>query len=128
MTSGWVTVDAKDGRLDFSTIKRTDDEIMLDVTFEHSNVAETEITAWRNQTERAIRLKFTGATTFTTTDTYDTNTFIMNLYGKWLTFGAEGLEDQNGDNIYRGTFKVAYSSAAGAKASFVVVTEQATLP
>lgn len=129
-TTGWVAMDAKDGRLDFSNIKHIDDEMMLDITFEHNSVAIAEKAAWRAQTERAIRLQFTGSA-LTTTDggaTYDTKAFRMNLYGKWQSFGADGLEEQDGDNIYRGTFKVAYSAAAAAKASFVVVNEVATLP
>lgn len=129
-TTGWVAMDAKDGRLDFSGIKHIDDEIMLDVTFEHNSAAVAEKAAWRAQTERAIRLQFTG-TALTTTDgaaTYDTKTFRMDLYGKWQTFGPEGLEEENGDNIYRGTFKVGYSPFAAKKATLVLVNEVTTLP
>ncbi len=128
--TGWVALAAKDGRLDFSDVKHIDDEMTLDVTFEHNGVATAEKDAWKTQTERAIRLKFTGAA-LTTTDagaTYDTKAYVMDLYGKWLTFGAEGLEEQDGDNIYRGTLRIGYSSIAGKKAVLTLVTEQATLP
>lgn len=127
MTTGWVPIEAKDGRTDLSSLKRIDDSIMLDIAFEHNSVAETEKSAWKNQTERVLRLKFTG-NALTTTDTYDTSTFIMDLYGKWQTFGAEGLEEQNGDNIYRGTFRVGYSTIAANKAVFTVVNELSALP
>ena len=129
-TTGWVAREARDGRLDFTEIKHIDDEITLDVTFEHNGVATAEKDAWKNQTERVIRLEFRGSA-LTTTDagaTYDTKTYRMDLYGKWQTFGAEGLEEQDGDNIYRGTFRCAWSSAALNKASFVLVTEQSALP
>jgi hypothetical protein len=129
-TTGWVALPAKDGRLDFSNIKHIDDEMMLDITFEHNGVADAEYSAWEAQTERAIRLQFSG-TALTTTDAtaaYDTYVYQMNLYGKWVTFGAEGLEESDGDNVYRGTFRVAFSAAAGAKASFVIANESATLP
>jgi hypothetical protein len=128
--TGWVALEAKDGRLDFSDIKHIDDEITLDVTFEHNGVAIAQKDAWKNQTEQVLRLKFLGSA-LTTTDagaTYDTKAYVMDLYGKWQTFGAEGLEEQNGDNIYRGTFRAAWSSIANNKAVFVLVTEQATLP
>lgn len=127
ITTGWVELPAKDGRTDFSNIKRTDDEILLDITFEHNGVAITEKNAWRNQIERALQLKFTG-TALSLAGAYANKTFIANLYGKWQTFGAEGLEEQDGDNIYRGTFKVAYASAATSKAQFILVTDLATLP
>lgn len=129
-TTGWVAKDAKDGRLDFTDIKHIDDEIMLDVTFEHNSVAIAEKAAWRAKTERAIRLQFTGSA-LTTTDagaTFDTKALRLDLYGTWQTFGAEGLEEENGDNIYRGTFKVAYSALAAAKAVYTICNETATLP
>lgn len=126
-TTGWVALPARDGRLDFSSIKHVDDEIILDVTFEHNATAVTEKAAWRAQTERAIRLQFAG-TALTSAGAYTTKIERYDLYGKWMTFGAEGLEDQSGDNIYRGTFKVAYSPSAAKKCVFLNVTEQSTLP
>lgn len=129
-TTGWVALPVRDGRLDFSALKHVDDEMSLDITFEHNGIAVAEKEAWKNQTERVIRLKFPG-NTLSTTDagaTYDTKVYIMDLYGKWQTFGAEGLEEQDGDNIYRGTFKIAWSATAQKKAVFTIVNELATLP
>lgn len=129
-TTGWVEMPAKDGRTDFSDIKHIDDEILLDVTFEHNSIAVSEKAAWRAETERVIRLKFTGSA-LTTTDagaTYDTKALVLDLYGKWLTFGAEGLEDANGDNTYRGQFQVKYTERGNKKFDVVLVTEQAALP
>jgi hypothetical protein len=125
--TGWVAIEARDGRLDFSNIKRTDDEMTLEVTFEHNGIAIAELAAKKAQTERAIQLKFTGAA-LTSAGAYTYKTFIMNLWGKWSAFGAQGLEEQNGDNIYRGTFNVRYSPTAGNKAQFIVVNELDTLP
>lgn len=130
-TTGWVALPARDGRLDFSNIKHIDDEMMLDVVFEHNSIAVAEKEAWKNGTERVIQLKFTGDA-LTSTDagaTYDTYTYIRNFYGTWQTFGAEGLEEMDGDNIYRGTFRVAKATNGGAfKATIIVVNETATLP
>src|SRR5574343_171100 len=125
--TGWVANEARDGRTDFSNIKRTDDEITLDVTFEHNGVAMAELEAKRMQKERAIRLVFEGSA-LTTAGTYANKTFIADLWGKWRTFGAQGLEEQNGDNIYRGTLAVKYSPTAGNKARFIIVNELAALP
>lgn len=129
-TTGWVEYPAKDGRLDFSDIKHVDDEMILDVTFEHNSVAIAEKAAWRAQTERAIRLQFAG-NALTTTDagaTFDTYALRLDLYGKWVTFGAEGLEEQDGDNVYKGSFKVGYSAIAAAKATISICNETAILP
>lgn len=130
MTTGWMAKKAKDNRLDFSFIKRADDEITLDITFEHNSIAVAEKAAWRAQTERALRLSFLG-TALSTTDAgapYDTKAFVIDLYGKWETFGAAGLEEQDGNNIYKGTFRCKWSQIASAKASFLIVNELATLP
>ena len=127
MTTGWVELPAKDGRLDFSNIKRIDDEITLDVTFEHNASAEAEKANFRNEVERAIRLEFEG-TALGTTDTYDAKTLIIDLWGKWRTFATEGLEEQTGDNIVRGTFRAAWSPTALNKARFIVVNEVDVLP
>lgn len=128
--TGWVSLPARDGRLDFSSIKHVDDEITLDITFEHNGEAVTEKEAWKNQTERVIRLHFVGNALSSTNvgATFDTYVYRTDLYGKWLTFGAEGLEEQDGDNIYRGTFKCAWSARALNKAVFTIVNETATLP
>lgn len=125
--TGWVALPAKDGRLDFSSIKHIDDEILIDVTFEHNSIAVAEKDAWKAQSERGIRIQFAGST-LTSGGTYTTKLFQINAYGKWLTFGAEGLEEQDGDNVYRGQFKVGWSKDALAKMSYVIVNELATLP
>lgn len=127
MTTGWMAKKTKDNRLDFSFIKRADDEIVLDITFEHNSIAVAEKAAWRAKTERAIQLTFAG-TTLSTTDTYSTKMLIINLYGIWETFGAAGLEEADGNNVYKGTFRARYSPTATAKASFVIVNELASLP
>lgn len=125
--TGWVAIPAKDGRLDFSSIKRTHDEITLDVAFEHNSASETEKAAFKNRTERAIRLRFEGSA-LSTTDTYSAKTLIIDLWGTWRNFGVEGLEEQDGDNIYRGQFRAAYSPTAANKARFIIVNEVSTLP
>lgn len=125
--TGWVALPAKDTRLDFSSIKHVDDEIMLDITFEHNSVATAEKAAWRAQTERVVRLQFAG-NTLTSAGTYTTKILRIDLYGKWRTFGAEGLEEQDGDNVYRGTFRCAYSASAANKAVYTIVNELQTLP
>lgn len=125
--TGWVAIPARDGRLDFSSIKHVDDEIMLEFTFEHNSVATAEKAAWRAQTERALRLQWTGSA-LSSAGVYSTKLLRLDLYGKWQSFGAEGLEEEDGDNVYKGTFRVSYCAAAQKKGTILLVNEVATLP
>lgn len=127
VTTGWRGYEAADGNTYFSFVKRVADEIMLNVTFEHNDTAVAEKANWRNEVERVIRLKFTGAA-LSTTDAgadYDAYTFIVDLWGKWESFGE--LEEDNGNDQVTGVFRAGYSSTAANKARFIVVNESATL-
>jgi len=127
-TTGWKGYPAADGRTDFSFIKRVKDEITLSLTFEHNSSAVAEKDKWRSQTERCIRLKFTGDA-MSTTDagaTYNVKTFIVDLWGKWETFDA--LSDNAGNDQVVGTFRAGYSTLAGLKARFIIANELATMP
>lgn len=128
-TTGWISKKSKDNRLDFSFIKRSDDEILLDVTFEHNSIAVAEKAAWRAGTERALRLTFLGNALSSTDGSapYDKKALVIDLYGKWDTFGSAGLEEMDGNNVYKGTFRVRWSDTAANKASYVLVNEVATL-
>jgi hypothetical protein len=115
--------------LDFSNIKRIDDEIMVDMTWEHNANASTEKGKWRAQTERAIRIEWTGSA-LSSAGTHTYKTLRVDLVGKWQTFAAEGLEEQDGDNVVKGTFRAASTTAGSAysKAVISIVNEVATLP
>lgn len=127
VTTGWRGYAAADGRTDFSFAKKVAEEIVLNVTFEHNATAVTEKANWRNETARALRLKFTGSD-LSTTDagaTYNAFTFIIDLWGKWESFGV--LEEDNGNDQVTGVFRAGYSSTASNKARFIVVNESASL-
>lgn len=125
MTTGWQKVLSADGRVDFSFIKRAADSATMQLTYEHNATATAEKAAWRAQTERAIRLIFEG-TALTSAGTYTYKTFIIDAYGKYESFDALG--DQDGNDIVSCTFRIAYSSTAGAKLSFTVVNELSAMP
>ena len=125
VTTGWQAIETGDGNLYFSSVKRVGDECELQITFEHDTSAVTEINAWRNQTERVIRLIWTG-TALTTPGTHLTKKLTIDMYGKWKEF--EPLDDQDGNSVVTGTFHVGYSTAGLKKLSFAVVNELTALP
>jgi hypothetical protein len=125
VTTGWQSVVAADGRIDFSFIKRANDEATLQVTFEHNGNATTEKAAWRAQSERAVRLIFEGSA-LGTTDTYSAKTLIIDAYGKWESF--DSLSDQDGNDTVSGTLRIRYSPTAAKKLDIVVVNELAAMP
>lgn len=125
VTGLWKAVPTASGRLDFSFIKQTKPEIMLNITFEHNDSAVAEKAARRAKTTRLIQLKFEGSD-LTTTDsgaTYDCKTLICNLPGRWETF--EALDEQDGNDTVTGTFRVRYDATANKYASFILVNERA---
>jgi hypothetical protein len=128
-TTGWVELPARDGRLDYSNIKRIDDEIMAEMTWEHNTNASTEKAKWRAQTERVVRIKWEG-TALTSAGTYTYKTLQIDMVGKWQTFAADGLEEQDGDNVVKGTFRAASTTAGSAYSKCVItdVMDLAALP
>lgn len=128
VTTGWRGYPAADGRTDFSFVKRTKEEITLQLTFEHNASAVAEKLAWRNQTERAVRVKFTGNAmgTSSTDAAYNNKTLMISLYGKWESFDA--LSDQDGNDQVTGTLRVGYSASGLSKGAFVIANELSSLP
>lgn len=122
--TGWQPIPVGDGNLYFTSVKFIGNSPELKITFEHDASSVAEIAAWRAQSERGIRLQFTG-NALTSSGTYSTKLLRFDLYGKWMDF--EPLSDQDGNDIVTGTFRVAYSTAAAKKGTIVVVNEQATL-
>ena len=125
ITTGWVFIPVGDGQLYPTATKRVGDEITLNITFEYDASATAEITAWRNQTERALRLIWTG-NNLTTGGTHTTKKLTIDLYGKWVEFSP--LDEADGNDRVTGTFRVGYSTSAAKKGTISVVNELTSLP
>lgn len=106
----------------FSFIKMTAPEIMLDITFEHDAISIAEKVLWRAETPQRIRLKFTGSTVTTTGTTYDNKVLIIDLYGKWISF--DKLDEMDGNDIIKGTFKALYDSTGTSLCCDVTVVNE----
>lgn len=122
--TGWMSQPTGDGNLYAGLLKQVGPEVTIDLTLEHSTQAVAELAAWRAQTHRKMRLLFEG-TTFAQGTTYDRQTFIIDIDGKWESF--EGMGDMDGDDVYTGTLRARYNATSQAFVGFTVVTNEATL-
>jgi len=126
-TSGIEAKDTADGRLDFSFSQGTEYGITADLEFEHDAIALAQKVLWRAETAVLLQIKIEGSTAFVTPGTtYSVPTLLINLPGKWLSFGKIG--EANGNDIVQGKFFSAYDTTAAVAASFVDVVELSAVP
>lgn len=123
--NGWQPIPVGDGQLHFTSTKLTNNEAELSITFEHDGSATAEIVNWRAQSERALRLIWTGAT-LSSAGAYSTKTLRIDLYGKWADF--DPIDEQDGNDIVTGKFRVGYSSGGAKKGTIIIVNELSALP
>lgn len=115
-----------DGRLDFSFVQTTMPECTLELTFEHDATSVAEKAAWKAGTARLIRLKTEG-NNFTTAGTaYSKKTMIIDVAGKWESFGP--LDDQDGNDIYVGMFRGRYNATRADFGKIIMVNALSALP
>lgn len=107
LTTGLQPVFTGDGELYFSFAKRQMPECVCTITFEHDASSVAEKAAWRAQTTRLIRLECLG-TALTVAGAETHKRLTIDMAGKWETF--EALDEVDGNDIVRGTFRARYSS------------------
>jgi hypothetical protein len=93
---------------------------------EHDSNAVAEKQNFRNEKPRLLRLEAKGDTLATAGSTYTEKTMIIDLAGKWESFGP--LDDDDGNDTITGTFRVRYNETAALFAKFIFVNELASLP
>lgn len=125
VTTGFMEVYTATGNLYFDFVKQSAPEVVLTVSFEHDASATAEKDAWRAGTPRLIRLTALGSA-LATPGAHTYKTMQINLAGKWEKF--EKLDEQDGNDIIKATFRARYNSAAALFGSFVVVNELSSLP
>lgn len=125
VTTGFQEVFSAEGNLYFSFVKQAAPEVVLTVTFEHDGVATAEKAKWRAGTARLIRLTALGSA-LASSGTHTYKTLQINLAGKWEKF--EKIDEQDGNDIIKATFRARYNSTAALFGSLVVVNELSTLP
>jgi len=125
VVSGFQEVPTADGNLYFTFVKQVEPEVTLSITFEHDASAQTEKDAWRAGTARQISLKTIG-TALASSGAHATKKHTINMAGKWEKF--DKIDEQNGNDIIKATFRARYNSTAALFGSIVVVNELSALP
>lgn len=123
--SGWRAVYTGDGSLAFSFLKNVGPSIALDVTFEHDTTGVAEKDAWRAKTGRLIEMLFEGTALSTTSTAYSKKTLKIDLAGSWEKF--DKIDEKDGNDIVKGTFKSLYDPTKGAWGSIYVANETSAL-
>lgn len=113
-----------DGQLYFNTVDQREWEIEAEVTFRHIAAADTEDANWLAQTARLMEIKLTGAALATAGTAYTYYTARFQLPGKWTKFST--LEDREGNDIIRGTYRAAYDPTEALGPKIIVVNETAS--
>lgn len=126
IASGWIPKFTADGTLYFSFIEQVGPEITLDVTFEHNASAIAAKSKWRAGTAQLIKLLIEGPALTTGGAVYSKKTVVVNLAGKWEKF--EKIDEIDGNDVLKGTFRVKYNATYGGSGSIIVVNEVATMP
>jgi len=112
-TTGLQEFWAVDDSLDFNLVKFTEDEIILNLTYEHNASALTEKAKYQAGSVRNIRLKFEHGTAMTTVGTdYTYKTLIIDVAGVYEDWSV--LQDQDGNDVVTATLRVRYALASGA--------------
>lgn len=116
-----------DGVLSFSFVKRVGpDPATLQMTFEHDGVAIAEKAAWRSRAIRLVQLKCEGSAVVTGGTLYQKRTMIIKCAGIWEKF--EKIDENEGNDVVRGTLRLIYSPADALYGNIIFVNEKASLP
>lgn len=125
VTTGFQEVFAADGYLYFSFVKQVAPEVILTITFEHDGTATAEKAFWRSGTARQIRILCEGSA-LAGAGAYTYKTMKIDLAGKWEKF--DKLDEQDGNDIIKATFRARYNTTVGLFGNIVIVNELSSLP
>ncbi len=126
VTTGFVPVWTADGDLFFSFEKMSMPEILLTLTLEHDTASVANKVDWRAETSQLVRLLFEGSAFGTPGTVYSVHTLQIDLAGRWERF--DPLDEQDGNDIYVGTFRVRENDVASLFADIIVSNEVSALP
>lgn len=108
-----------------SALLRAGPEIVLTVGMPWDTKAQAEVAFKEAQTARQLRLVLNGKAVTTGGTVYSKKSVIIDLPGKWENF--DGLDDVEGGDIVRGTFRCKYNATAALNPRILVVNELSSL-
>ncbi len=127
VTTGLKAQFTGDGNLYFSFMDFIGAKATLELDLLHNATTAAERVLWRSDTARQIRMLVEGNTLATPGTTYSKETFRADLAGLYTAFSAPNDEDE-GSNVMKATFEVAYDATAALFANFITVVELASVP
>ena len=116
---------AVDGSKDFNRMKQIGDEIVLELTYEHTSDAVSEKAAYRANSVRLLRLEFEGSA-LGTSDAYTYKTVTIDLSGKYEEWS--NLDESEGNDIVTATLRIRQNDTDSLKADVTIVNELSSLP
>lgn len=125
--TGHEAIYTGDGQIYFHHHKYGCDPVKsLRITFEHNSNATDQKALFRTKTARLLYLITEGEALATAGTNYTYKTLIQSYPGKWESF--EKIDEQNGNDVVTGVFKIAYDATAATAGSIIVVNELSALP
>lgn len=116
-----------DGNLYFSFMDFIGAKATLELSFLHNATVAAERVLWRANTPRQIRILIEGNTVATPGTTYSKETFRIDGAGLYTSFGPPNDEDE-GSNVNKVVFELAYDSVAALFCNFLLVNELSAVP
>lgn len=124
--SGLIPKFTAEGELYFSFLQQVRPEATMTLTFEHNDAAVAEKDAWIAKTARNVRVLAEGSTFTTVGSAYSKKTQIIDLTGKYESFGPLG--DQDGNDVIEAVLKGAYDTTAAFFGRIINVNTLSALP
>lgn len=138
IANGWIAAKLKittglkaqftgDGNLYFSFMDFIGAKATLELDFLHNSAVAAERVLYKSDTARQIRMLIEGKALGTPGTTYSKETFRADMAGMYTAFSGPDDEDE-GSNVNKATFEVAYDATAALFCNLVLVNELSAVP
>lgn len=125
ITTGIQPKYTTNGELYFQFTYRGEQMVVVAMTFEHNAGAIAEKVEWRAKNTRLIRLQCLGSAVQTPGTVWSNQAIEFDFAGIWEKF--DKIDDVDGNDIVKGTFRARYSPTDALHSSFKVVNELASV-
>jgi hypothetical protein len=123
--TGFSARPTANGEIYFDHVSQDAPEITLEITFEHNGAALDEKAKWRSGAVRLVRLESAGSL-LATAGAHTRKLLRIDAAGTWEKF--DKLDEIDGNDVVKGTLRLAYDSASELFGSILVVNALEALP